>query len=48
VGALSPLLLNIILEYAIMNFQVNQQELEMTYHIPINGDNIIFWGRNIR
>lgn len=47
VGALSPLLLNVALEYAIMNVQVNQEDLEMTHQILIRVDDINLLSKNI-
>jgi hypothetical protein len=47
VGALSPLLLNVALEYAVMNVQVNQADLKMTHQILINADDINLLSRNI-
>jgi hypothetical protein len=45
VGILSPLLLNVALEYAIMVIQVNQDDLEMTRQFQISADDIHFLGR---
>jgi hypothetical protein len=48
VGDLLPLLLNVALEHAIMDIQVNQDDSEMTHQIHISADDITFLGRNIR
>jgi hypothetical protein len=42
VGALSPLLLKVALQYAVMNIQVNQEDLEMTHQFLISADDINF------
>jgi hypothetical protein len=43
-----PLHFNVVLEYAIMNIQVNQEDFEMTHQILNNADDVNFLGRNIR
>jgi hypothetical protein len=42
VGALLLSLLNVVLEYAVMNIQVNQKDLEMTHQILISADDVNF------
>jgi len=39
--------LKVALEYAVMNVQVNQADLEMTHQILINADDINLLSRNI-
>ena len=46
-GALSPLLLNVALEYAILNVQVNQEDMEMTNQILISADDIKLLSKNV-
>jgi hypothetical protein len=48
VGALSPLLLNVALEYSIMDIQIKQDDLKMTHKVLISADDINSLDRNIR
>jgi hypothetical protein len=38
----SPSLMNVVLEYAIMNIQVNQEDFEMTHKILTSADDVNF------
>jgi hypothetical protein len=44
---ISPLLLNVALEYTVLDIHVNLEYLEMTHQILISVENIKFRGRNI-
>ena len=47
VGTLSPLLLNVALEYVVMNVRVNQADLEITHQILITAHYINVLSKNI-